>query len=550
MALNNYIFVTGGVMSSLGKGLASASLGALLQARGFKVCLRKLDLYLNVDPGTLSPYQHGEVFVTDDGAEADLDLGHYERYTGYSTTKTDYLTAGKVYEDIILTERRGGYSGSTVQVIPHVTDAIKRFIQANTETFDFTLIEVGGTVGDIEGAPFLEAIRQVRNDLGPTRTMFVHLTYLPYVKTAGELKTKPTQHSVKDLLHAGIQPDLLLCRCEIPLDEGIRSKIALFCNMTAENVIAALDTGNVYRIPTNYGREHFDERVCQHFKLNYHDFPLSDDWLQKWGQLVENIDNPRSRATIAVVGKYTELPDAYKSLTEALTHAGAKNGVGINVLWCNSEKTQDVVADICKADGIIVPGGFGARGIGNKIKAIQYARENNVPFLGICLGMQLAIIESFRNVAGVTDANSTEFDPNTTSPVISLITEWTKNDGSKEHRTRGDNLGGTLRLGRYPCELVNGSIAHQAYQQDTIQERHRHRYEFNAPKYKEQAEKLGIMVTGRSPDGTLTEIIERKDHPWFVAVQFHPEFTSKPIEGHPLFVSFVKSAIVQQGNSD
>ncbi|MDR1208059.1 MAG: CTP synthase [Holosporales bacterium] len=549
MALNNYIFVTGGVMSSLGKGLASASLGALLQARGFKVCLRKLDLYLNVDPGTLSPYQHGEVFVTDDGTEADLDLGHYERFTGYRTTKADYLSAGEIYENIILTERKGGYNGSTVQVIPHVTDAIKRFIFASTESFDFTLIEIGGTVGDIEGAPFLEAIRQVRNELGAAHTMFIHLTYLPYVKTAGELKTKPTQHSVKDLLHAGIQPDLLLCRCEIPLDVAIRSKIALFCNMTPDNVIAALDVRNIYRCPTNYSREYFDERVCHHFNLDYRDFPLSKDWNQKWGELVENIDNPRSRITIVVVGKYTELPDAYKSLREALTHAGAQNQVGLDVRWCNSEQTEDVIAEIRGADGIIVPGGFGARGIENKIKAIQYARENDIPFLGICLGMQLAIIESFRNIAGVKDANSTEFDPDTNAPVISLISEWTKNDGSKERRTKDTNLGGTLRLGQYPCDLVKGSFAHKAYQQDTIQERHRHRYEFNAPKYKEQAEQLGLVVTGSSPDGTLTEIIEHKNHPWFVAVQFHPEFKSTPIDGHPLFVSFIKSATTRKANA-
>lgn len=535
-------------MSSLGKGLASASLGALLQARGFKVCLRKLDLYLNVDPGTLSPYQHGEVFVTDDGTEADLDLGHYERFTDYRTTKTDYLSAGEIYENIILTERQGGFNGSTVQVIPHVTDAIKRFILANTESFDFTLIEIGGTVGDIEGAPFLEAIRQVRNELGPAHTMFVHLTYLPYVKTAGELKTKPTQHSVKDLLHAGIQPDLLLCRCAIPLDQAIKSKIALFCNMTAENVIAALDISNIYRVPTNYSQENFDERVCHHFKLDYRDFPLSNDWIHKWEKLVDNIDNPTSNVTIAVVGKYTELPDAYKSLREALTHAGAENRVGLNIIWCNSERTEDVIGEIRDADGIVVPGGFGARGIENKIKAIRYARENNIPFLGICLGMQLAIIESFRNIAGIVNANSTEFDADTEAPVISLISEWTKNDGTKELRTKDANIGGSLRLGQYPCELIKGSLAHNAYQQDTIQERHRHRYEFNAPKYRKQAEQLGITVTGCSPDGALTEIIERKDHPWFVAVQFHPEFKSKPIGGHPLFVSFVKNATIRSAN--
>jgi CTP synthase len=546
MPLQNYIFVTGGVMSSLGKGLASASLGALLQARGFKVCLRKLDLYLNVDPGTLSPYQHGEVFVTDDGTEADLDLGHYERYTGYDTTHTDYLTTGKIYADIIANERRGDYCGSTVQVIPHVTDAIKAFITANTKNFDFTLIEIGGTVGDIEGAPFLEAIRQLRNDLGVVKTMFVHLTYLPYVKTAGELKTKPTQHSVKDLLHAGIQPDLLLCRSEIPLPASIKAKIALFCNMTAEDVVTALDVSNIYRVPTNYSREHFDERVCRHFQLDSRKYPLSSAWQDQWEELVNNIDNPKSKIMIAIIGKYTELPDAYKSLNEALIHAGAKNKVGVNILLCNSETTKDVVAEIKDVDGIIVPGGFGPRGVENKIRAIQFARENEIPFLGICLGMQLAVIESFRNIANLKDANSTEFNRATPNPVISLITEWTKTDGKKELRDNESDLGGTLRLGLYACNLEPCSISHKAYRQDSIQERHRHRYEFNAPKYGKLAEEIGLVVSGVSPDGTLTEIIERRDHPWFVAVQFHPEFKSKPLEGHPLFVSFIARAMEQK----
>jgi CTP synthase len=543
MTLNNYIFVTGGVMSSLGKGLASASLGALLQARGFKVCLRKLDLYLNVDPGTLSPYQHGEVFVTDDGTEADLDLGHYERYTGYRTTQQDYLTTGKIYAEIIARERRGDYCGSTVQVIPHVTDDIKRFITANTQDFDFTLIEIGGTVGDIEGAPFLEAIRQLRNDLGVTRTMFVHLTYLPYVQTAGELKTKPTQHSVKDLLHAGIQPDLLLCRCGIPLSQSIKNKVALFCNVTSDNVVAALDVSNIYRVPTNYSKERFDERVCVHFGLDPQRHPLSPTWLHQWAELVQHIDAPKSQVTIAIVGKYVELPDAYKSLRESLIHAGACNDVGVNILWCNSEQSQDIVADIKDADAILVPGGFGIRGVENKIKAIQYARENKVPFFGICLGMQLAIIESFRNIAGVKDANSTEFDATTSSPVISLISEWVQNDGSTAKRSANMDLGGTLRVGQYPCDLVSGSIAQRAYQCNLIHERHRHRYEFNLPMFGAKAQEIGISVVGRSPDGELAEIIERTDHPWFVAVQFHPEFKSRPLEGHPLFVSFVKSAL-------
>lgn len=541
----NYIFVTGGVMSSLGKGLAAASLGALLQARGFTVCLRKLDLYLNVDPGTLSPYQHGEVFVTDDGTEADLDLGHYERYTGHDANQHDYLTAGKVYCSLIAKEREGRLNGATAQVIPHVTDEIKAFITQQTGDYDFTICEIGGTVGDIEGGPFLEAIRQLRNDLGAARTMFVHLTYLPYVNTAGELKTKPTQHSVKALLNVGIQPDLLLCRCSIPLTQSIKNKVALFCNVAPENVTAALDVSNIYRVPLNYSLEKFDERVCLHFGLDPAKYPLSKDWLDRWNALLEHIDQPKTKVKVALVGKYTELEDAYKSIKEALIHAGAKEETKVEILWCNSETSPDIVEEIREADAILVPGGFGPRGIANKIRAIQYARENKIPFLGICLGMQLAVIEAFRNLGGVQDADSTEFNPQTEHPVISLISEWTQADGSKAQRTEASPLGGTLRLGAYPCHLAEGTFAREAYGQAVIQERHRHRYEFN-PGFREQAEKLGLVMAGCSEDQRLTEIVERKDHPWFVAVQFHPEFKSRPLAPHPLFVNFVKAALKHQ----
>lgn len=538
----NCIFITGGVMSSLGKGLAAASLGALLQARGFKVCLRKLDLYLNVDPGTLSPYQHGEVFVTDDGTEADLDLGHYERYTGHDANCNDYLTAGRVYSALLAKEREGGLNGATAQVIPHVTDAIKAFIVSHTDDYDFTICEIGGTVGDIEGGPFLEAIRQLRNDLGVNRTMFVHLTYLPYVTTAGELKTKPTQHSVKALLNVGIQPDLLLCRCSIPLSQSIKNKVALFCNVAPENVTAALDVSNIYRVPLNYSSEKFDERVCLHFGLNPAKYPLSEAWLGQWNRLLEEIDHPSRSVRIALVGKYTELEDAYKSIKEALIHAGAYQKTRVEILWCNSETSPDILKEIQGADGVLVPGGFGPRGITNKIRAIQFARESDVPFFGICLGMQLAVVEAFRNLAGITDADSTEFSPATQHPVISLISEWTCADGSKAQRTEGSPIGGTLRLGAYSCRLSEGSHAREAYRREVISERHRHRYEFN-PGFREQAESLGLVMSGCSENGRLVEIIERRDHPWFVAVQFHPEFKSRPLAPHPLFVKFVEAAL-------
>lgn len=541
MSDTRYVFVTGGVMSSLGKGLAAASLGALLQARNFSVCLRKLDLYLNVDPGTLSPYQHGEVFVTDDGTESDLDLGHYERYTGRDAAAGDYLTTGQVYSDIIAKERRGDYLGATVQVIPHVTDAIQAFITANTEPFDFVICEIGGTVGDIEGAPFLEAIRQLRNSLGADHTMFVHLTYLPYVRTAGEQKTKPTQHSVKDMLHAGIQPDLLLCRCEVPLSGTVKKKISLFCNVPPENVVAALDVDNIYRVPLNYSAERFDERVCLHFHLNADDHPISTDWLSKWNALNYNLDHPEQETTIAVVGKYTELLDAYKSIKEALLHAAAANKTKIKFVWCNSEKSLDIRKDLRGVDAVLVPGGFGLRGIENKIEAIRFARENGIPFLGICLGMQLALIEAFRNIGNLPAAGSTEFGP-VEEPVISLMSEWSK-DGSKEKRTVEDDLGGTMRLGAYPCHLERNSLVRGIYGEDLVYERHRHRYEFNMKRYGVRLAEMGLRVSGLSPDGALAEIIERTDHPWFVAVQFHPEFKSRPLAPHPLFVSFVQHAV-------
>ena len=539
MNSSRFIFVTGGVMSSLGKGLAAASLGALLQARGFSVCIRKLDLYINVDPGTLSPYQHGEVFVTEDGTEADLDLGHYERYTGRNTSSCDYLTAGQVYSKIISKERKGDYLGSTVQVIPHVTDEIKSFILNNTENFDFTIIELGGTVGDIEGAPFLEAVRQLRNDLGHSKTMFVHLTYLPYVKTAGEQKTKPTQHSVKTLLHSGIQPDLLLCRCEVPISDSVKHKIALFCNVEPENVVAALDVTNIYNVPINYSSENFDERVCIHFGLDINKHKISDDWKKDWEKLNYSLDNPSKEVSVAIVGKYTELQDSYKSIKESLTHAAASNNVKVNILWCNSETSKDIVSEIKNADAIIIPGGFGNRGIENKIKAIQYARENKVPLLGICLGMQLSIIEALRNVANINDADSTEFKGMDCSPVISLMSEWKKSDGCTENRSENSDLGGTMRLGSYPCVINENSLAHKIYNKKEINERHRHRYEFNLIQYGEELEKAGVVISGKSPDGQLTEIIERKDHPWFVAVQFHPEFKSRPLSPHPLFNSLI-----------
>lgn len=533
-----FIFITGGVVSSLGKGLASASIAATLQGRGFKVRLRKLDPYLNVDPGTMSPYQHGEVFVTDDGTEADLDLGHYERFSGVAATKNDSITTGKIYQRVIDKERHGEYLGATIQVVPHVTNEIKSFILSNLTDEDFVLCEIGGTVGDIEGQPYLEAIRQVAYELGRDRVMFVHLTLLPFIPTAGELKTKPTQHSVKKLQEYGIQPDMLLCRSQMAIPENEKRKLALFCNVREENVIAALDVSNIYQVPLAYSKEGMDNAVCRHFGIPC-DKPAD---LSKWEHIIETIKKPEGEVTIAVVGKYTQLLEAYKSLHEAIKHGGIANHYQVRIKWIDSEKLEsEPVGDYLNdVNAIIVPGGFGQRGTAGKIEAIKYAREHKIPFLGICFGMQMAVIETMRNVCGVKNANTTEFDPNC-EPVVGLMTEWDK-DGSKEIRRKDGDLGGTMRLGAYPCKLAKGSKVAAVYGAENIAERHRHRYEVNL-KYEDMLKQGGMIVSGKSPDGKLPEIVERPDHPWFIAVQFHPELKSKPFAPHPLFVSLVKAAI-------
>ena len=534
-----FIFITGGVVSSLGKGLASASLASILQCRGFKVRLRKLDPYLNVDPGTMSPFQHGEVFVTDDGTEADLDLGHYERFSGVSSKRSDSTTTGKIYQRVIDKERHGDYLGSTIQVIPHVTNEIKNFIVSDLEDEDFVLCEIGGTVGDIEGQPYLEAIRQLAYDLGRERTMFLHLTLLPYIPTAGELKTKPTQHSVKKLQEYGIQPDMLLCRSQMPIPENERKKIALFCNIKESNVIQALDVSNIYQVPLAYSKEGMDKAVCDHFKLHCPDADLS-----RWEKIVETLKAPEGEVKIAVVGKYVKLLEAYKSLSEALTHGGIANKYKVRIKWIDSEDLEhsDVDTILSDVSGILVPGGFGSRGTAGKIAAVKYAREHKIPFLGICFGMQMAVIETMRNVLGVKNANTTELDENCEA-VVGLMTEWDK-DGAKQIRHKDGDLGGTMRLGAYEAVLNKGSKVAEIYGCEHISERHRHRYEVNI-KYKEQLEKGGMIISGTSPDGKLPEIVERPDHPWFIGVQFHPELKSKPIAPHPLFVGFVKAAIEQ-----
>ena len=535
-----FIFITGGVVSSLGKGLASASLASVLQSRGFKVRLRKLDPYLNVDPGTMSPYQHGEVFVTDDGTEADLDLGHYERFSGVPAKRTDSVTTGKIYQRVIDKERHGDYLGATIQVVPHVTNEIKDFILSDITDEDFVLCEIGGTVGDIEGQPYLEAIRQVAYDLGRERAMFIHVTLLPYIPTAGELKTKPTQHSVKKLQEYGIQPDMLLCRscCEIPQNE--KRKIALFCNIREENVITARDADSIYQVPIAYSEEGMDKQVCKHFGINC-ETPAD---LCKWQHIVNVLRNPEGTVNVAVVGKYTQLLEAYKSLGEALTHGGIANKYKVKIKWIDSEDIERDGADIHLNDvsAILVPGGFGKRGTSGKMLAIKYAREHKVPFLGICLGMQLSVIETMRNLAGVINADTTEFNPEC-EPVVGLMTEWDK-DGAKELRHKDGDLGGTMRLGAYPCKLAPDSLARKIYGAENIFERHRHRYEVNLA-YEQQLSDNGLFVVGKSPDGKLPEIVERKDHPWFIAVQFHPELKSKPFAPHPLFVSFIEAAIEQ-----
>lgn len=532
-----FIFITGGVVSSLGKGLASASLAATLQARGFKVRMRKLDPYLNVDPGTMSPYQHGEVFVTDDGAETDLDLGHYERFSGVSCHKTDSVTSGKIYQRVLDKERHGDYLGATIQVIPHVTNEIKDFIKSDISDEDFVLCEIGGTVGDIEGQPFLEAIRQTAYDLGRSRVMFIHVTLLPFIPASGELKTKPTQHSVKQLQEYGIQPDMLLCRSQMPIPENEKRKIALFCNIKEENVIAALDAPSIYAVPLAYSREGMDRQVCKYFGLE--DGPAD---LSKWEHIVETIKHPEGEVKIAVVGKYTQMLDTYKSLGEALTHGGIANKYKVRIKWVDSEalEKEDIATELGDVSGILVPGGFGARGTEGKIKAIRYARENNIPFLGICFGMQMAVIEAMRDLCGVKNAGTTEFAPDCEA-VVGLMTEWDK-DGARQIRHKDGDLGGTMRLGAYECDLRPGSLVSRVYGAEKIFERHRHRYEVNI-KYEKQLNDVGMVISGKSPDGRLPEIVEIPKHPWFIGVQFHPELKSKPFDPHPLFVSFVRASI-------
>ncbi len=535
-----YIFITGGVVSSLGKGLASAALGALLQARGYKVRLRKLDPYLNVDPGTMSPYQHGEVFVTDDGAETDLDLGHYERFTGRPASRQDNITTGRIYQEILTKERRGDYLGATIQVIPHVTNAIKDFIREGNDGFDFVLCEIGGTVGDIEGLPYFEAIRQLGNDLPRGQAVYIHLTLMPYIPSAGELKTKPTQHSVKELRSIGIQPDILLCRTDRPIPESERRKLALFCNVRESAVIEARDVDNIYAVPEAYHRAGLDSELLAAFGIENSTPPD----LARWRTINERVHNPEGDVTIAIVGKYTGMKDAYKSLIEALSHGGIANKVKVNLDWIESDvfENEDPAPFLEQVNGILVPGGFGQRGAEGKIKAAQFARERQVPYFGICFGMQMAVLEAARNLCGIDDANSTEFGA-TSEPVVGLMTEWLKGNELQQRRAGGD-LGGTMRLGAYPAMLTRGSRVAEIYGRIEISERHRHRYEVNT-NYKGRLEQRGMRFSGMSPDGILPEIIEYDDHPWFIGVQFHPELKSRPLEPHPLFASFIGAAVEQ-----
>ncbi len=532
------IFITGGVVSSLGKGLASAALGALLQARGYRVRLRKLDPYLNVDPGTMSPFQHGEVYVTDDGAETDLDLGHYERFTGVAAAKSDNVTSGRIYSQVIERERKGGYLGRTVQVIPHVTDMIKEFVLAGTDDLDFLLVEIGGTVGDIEGLPFFEAIRQLGNDLGRAHTAFVHLTLVPYIEAAGELKTKPTQHSVKELRAIGIQPDVLLCRASHPIPDEERRKIGLFCNLPAERVIPALDLDTIYRAPMAYHQAGLDTQLLKVFGMD--EAPEPD--LTRWKWVVDHVKNPEGEVRIAVVGKYMQVKDSYKSLSEALVHGGLANNVKVHMDWIDSEvfERDDAASFLENVDGILVPGGFGERGTEGKIAAVKFARERKVPFFGICYGLHMAVIETARDLAGLDGAGSTEIsEPK--HPVIGLMTEWTKGNEKEVRHANGD-MGGTMRLGAYPAVLAPGSRVAEVYGATEISERHRHRYEVNTG-YTQQLEDQGFKVSGWSPDHRLPEIMEIPDHPWFIGVQFHPELKSKPFDPHPLFASFIAAAV-------
>ena len=538
--MTRYIFITGGVVSSLGKGIASASLGALLQARGYKVRLRKLDPYLNVDPGTMSPYQHGEVYVTDDGAETDLDLGHYERFTGVPARKTDNVTTGRIYQTVIAKERRGDYLGGTVQVIPHITDAIKDFVLAETDDNDFVLVEVGGTVGDIEGLPFFEAIRQLGNELPRGSSIFIHLTLVPWIPSAGELKTKPTQHSVKELRSIGIQPDILLCRADREVPASERKKIALFCNVREEAVIQALDMKSIYEVPLAYHKEGLDEQVLAAFNIN--GAPKPD--LERWEEIVQRIKAPEGEVSIAIVGKYTEHQDAYKSLSEALVHAGIANNVKVRFEWIDSAvfEGKEPAAYLGNVHGILVPGGFGERGSEGKILAAKFARERDVPYFGICFGMQMACVEAARNLAGIEGASSTEFGP-TAEPVVGMMTEWMRGNELERRRQDGD-LGGTMRLGAFAAKLAKGSRIAEIYGSTEISERHRHRFEVNTG-YRERLEAKGLRFGGMSPDGLLPETVEYPDHPWFIGVQFHPELKSRPFEPHPLFTSFIGAAVEQ-----
>ena len=535
-----YVFITGGVVSSLGKGLASAALGAVLQARGYKVRLRKLDPYLNVDPGTMSPTQHGEVFVTDDGAETDLDLGHYERFTGRAANKRDNITSGRIYSDLLAKERKGEFLGATVQVIPHVTDAIKNFVLEGNEDFDFVLVEIGGTVGDIEGLPFFEAIRQLGNELPRNHTAYLHLTLMPYIPSAGELKTKPTQHSVKELRSIGIAPDVLLVRCDRPIPAGEKKKLSLFCNVRESAVIQGLDVGSIYDVPMAYHNEGLDREILAAFGIT--DAPEPD--MSAWEEVSRRYHNPEGEVNIAIVGKYTGLKDAYKSLSEALTHGGIANKVKVNLQWIDSEvfERDDPAPYLEHVHGILVPGGFGERGSAGKIEAARFARIKDVPYFGICFGMQMACIEAARNTAGIKAASSTEFGP-TKEPIVGMMTEWVKGN-EKESRAKDGDLGGTLRLGAYPAQLTRGSRVADIYGSTRISERHRHRYEVNMD-YRKRLEANGLLFSGVSPDGTLPEIVERTDHPWFIGVQFHPELKSKPFEPHPLFTSFIAAAMDQ-----
>jgi CTP synthase len=537
-----FIFVTGGVVSSLGKGLLSASLGALLQARGYTVRIRKFDPYLNVDPGTMSPYQHGEVYVTDDGAESDLDLGHYERFTGVSARQSDNITTGRIYRDIIARERRGDYLGATVQVIPHVTNAIKEFALNAVDDVDFVICEVGGTVGDIESLPFIEAIRQLRNDLGRDQTVSVHTTLVPWIAAAGELKTKPTQHSVRELSSLGVQPDVLLCRVDRPLPESDRAKIALFCNVPTSAVIPALDARSIYDVPLSYHAEGLDDEVLKAFRIM--DAPEPD--LARWTEIMDRLDNYEGEVTIGVVGKYVGLPDAYKSLNEALIHGGLANRAKVRIRWLDAELFEGdpdiLAAELEPLHGILVPGGFGERGSEGKIASVRFARERKVPFFGICLGMQMACIEGARNLAGIAEASTTEFGE-TSEPVVGLITEWMSEEGLQKRAADGD-LGGTMRLGAYPAKLTGNSHVAALYGTTEISERHRHRYEVNVH-YRDALEQGGLVFSGMSPDGALPEIVERPDHPWFIGVQFHPELKSRPFDPHPLFAGFIEAALNQ-----